>query len=103
MTVAPITVTAFRPGTLTFTYQPPASGMASPGEVTLMVLPGWTPPSTVPGTVGYTTATPGALSISGRQITVTGLALNPEQTLAITYRPTAAPGTAGPSGFDASE
>jgi hypothetical protein len=68
-----------------------------------MVLPGWTPPSTVPGTVGYTTATPGALSIYGRQITVTGLALNPGQTLAITYRPTAAPGTVGASGFDASE
>jgi hypothetical protein len=69
----------------------------------LRVPPGWTPPSTAPGTAGYTTSTPGALSISGRQITVTGLALSPGQVLAITYRPAVAPRTAGPSVFDASE
>ena len=103
MTVAPTTVAASRPGTLTFTYQPPASGLASPGEVTLMVPPGWTPPSTAPGEAGYTTSRPGALSISGRQITVTGLALGPGQALAITYRATAAPRAAGPSVFAASE
>ena len=103
MTVAPTTVTASRPGTLTFTYQPPASGLASPGEITLMVPPGWTLPSTAPGKAGYTTSTPGALSVSGRQITVTGLALGPGQVLAITYRPTAAPRAAGPFVFDASE
>jgi hypothetical protein len=79
MTVAPTTVTASRPGTLTFTYQPPASGLASPGEVTLMVPPGWTPPSTAPGKAGYATSRPGALSVSGMQITVTGLALGPGQ------------------------
>lgn len=103
MTVAPMTVPDSRPGTLTFTYQPPASGIASPGEVTLMVPAGWTPPSTAPGQAGYTTATPGVLSISGRQITVAGLALGPGQTLAITYRPAAAPHAAGPSVFHASE
>ncbi len=91
MTVAPTTVTASRPGTLTFTYQPPASGLASPGEVTLMVPPGWTPPSTAPGKAGYATSTPGALSVSGRRITITSLALGPGQALAITYRPAAAP------------
>jgi hypothetical protein len=103
MTVAPTTVPDSHPGTLTFTYQPPASGMASPGEVTLMVPAGWTPPATSPGQAGYTTAAPGVLSISGRQITVTGLALGPGQALAITYRPAAAPPAAGPSVFDASE
>ncbi len=103
MTVAPTTVTASRPGTLTFTYQPPASGLASPGEVTLQVPPGWTLPSTAPGKAGYTTSTPGALSVSGKQITVTGLTLGPGQVLAITYRPTAAPRAAGSSVFDASE
>jgi hypothetical protein len=103
MTVAPTTVTASRPGTLTFTYQPPASGLASPGEVTLMVPPGWTPPTVAPGKAGYTTSRPGALSVSGRQITVTRLALGPGQALAITYRPTAAPRGAGPSVFTASE
>jgi hypothetical protein len=103
MTVAPTTVTASRPGTLTFTYQPPASGLASPGEVMLLVPPGWTPPSTAPGQAGYTTSSPGALSVSGRQIVVTGIALGPGQALAITYRPTAAPRAAGPSVFAASE
>jgi hypothetical protein len=103
MTVAPTTVTASRPGTLTFTYQPPATGLASPGEVMLLVPPGWTPPSTAPGQAGYTTSSPGALSVSGRQIVVSGLALGPGQALAITYRPTAAPRAAGPSVFAASE
>jgi hypothetical protein len=103
MTVAPTTVAASRPGPLTFTYQPPASGLASPDEVTLTVPPGWTPPSTAPGQAGYTTSRPGALTISGPQITVTGLALGPGQALAITYRPTAAPRAAGPSVFAASE
>jgi hypothetical protein len=103
MTVAPTTVTASRPGTLTFTYQPSASGLASPVEVTLLVPPGWTPPSTAPGQPGYTTCTPGALSVSGRQITVTGIALGPGQALAITYRPRAAPQAADPAVFDASE
>jgi len=103
MTVAPTTVTASRPGTLTFTYQPPASGLASPGEVTLMVPAGWTPPATAPGQAGYATSRPGALSVSGMQITITSLALGPGQALAITYRPTAAPRAAGPSVFAASE
>src|SRR5260370_11943078 len=103
MSVPPTTGTASRPGTLTFTYHPHASGLASPGEVTLMVPPGWTPPSTAPGKAGYTTSTPGVLSVSDRQITVTGLALGPGQALAITYRPIAAPRAAGPSVFAASE
>jgi hypothetical protein len=103
MTVAPTTVAASRPGPLTFNYQPPASGLASPGEVTLTVPPGWTPPSTASGKAGYTTSRPGALSISGRQITVTGLALGTGQALAITYRPTMAPRAAGPFVFAASE
>jgi len=103
MTVAPTTVAASRPGTLTFTYQPPTSGLAPLAEVTLMVPPGWTPPSTAPGQAGYTTSRPGALSVSGREITVTGLALGPGQALAIIYRPTAAPRAAGPSVFAASE
>ena len=68
-----------------------------------MVPAGWTPPSTAPGQTGYTTSTPGALSVSGRQITVTGLTLAPGQTIAITYRPAAAPRASGRSVFDASE
>jgi hypothetical protein len=103
MTVSPITVTASRPGRLTFTYRAPARGLAPSGEVTLLVPPGWTPPSPTPGKAGYTTSRPGAVSVSGRRITVTGAALGPGQSLVITYRPTAAPQAAGTSFFAASE
>jgi hypothetical protein len=103
MTVSPSAVTASRPGRLTFTYRAPARGLAPSGEVTLLVPPGWTPPSPTPGRAGYTTSRPGAVSVSGRRITVTGAALGPGQSLVITYRPTAAPRAAGTSVFAASE
>ena len=103
MTVSPVTVTASRPGTLTFTYRAPAHGLAPSGEVTLLVPRGWTPPSPAPGTAGYTTSSPGAVSVSGRRITVTGATLARGQSLVITYRPTAAPQAAGTSVFAASE
>ena len=103
MTVSPATVTASRPGTLTFTYRAPADGLAPSGEVTLLVPPGWTPPSRAPGKAGYTTAKPGAASVSGRLITITGATLRPGQPLVITYRPAATPQAAGTSVFAASE
>jgi len=103
MTVSPGTVMASHPGTLTFTYRAPAHGLARSGEVTLLVPPGWTPPSATPGKAGYTTSRPGAVTVSGRRITVTGAKLAPGQPLVITYRPTAAPPAAGTSVFAASE
>jgi len=103
MTVSPGTVMAPHPGTLTFTYRAPAHGLARSGEVTLLVPPGWTPPSVTPGTAGYTTSRPGAVAASGRRITVTGAKLGPGQPLVITYRPTAAPAAAGTSVFAASD
>jgi hypothetical protein len=103
MTVSPGTVMAVHPGTLTFTYRAPAHGLARSGEVTLLVPPGWTPPSVTPGNAGYTTSRPGAVAVSGRRITVTGARLAPGQPLEITYRPTAAPPAAGTSVFAASD
>jgi hypothetical protein len=103
MTVSPGTVVASHPGTLTFTYRAPARGLARSGEITLLVPPGWTPPSVTPGQAGYATSRPGAASVSGRRITVTGAKLGPGQPLVVTYRPTAAPQAAGTSVFAASE
>jgi len=103
MTVSPGTVMAAHPGTLTFTYRAPAHGLARSGEVTLLVPPGWTPPSVTPGNAGHTTSRPGAVAVSGRRITVTGAKLAPGQPLVITYRPTATPPAAGTSVFAASD
>ena len=95
MTVSPDRVTASRPGTLTFTYRAGARGLRASGVITLVVARGWTRPSRTPGTAGYITARPGALSVSGRRITVTGATLGPAKALTITYRAARAPGTAG--------
>jgi hypothetical protein len=103
MTVSPASITAGHPSTLTFTYQPPGSGLPAAGEVMLTVPPGWTAPSAVPGTPGYTSAVPGAVRVSGRQILVTGAALAAGQPLTISYHPAAAPQAAGSSVFGASQ
>jgi hypothetical protein len=95
MTVSPNQVTASRPGALTFTYTAGAGGLRASGVITLVVARGWTPPSRTPGTAGYTTARPGVLSVSGRRIRVTGVALGPAKAVTITYRMARAPGTAG--------
>jgi predicted DNA-binding WGR domain protein len=103
MSVSPGTVAASRPGALTFTYAAGANGLAPSGKVTLTVPPGWTRPSQAPGSAGYTTSRPGAPSIHGRRITVTGVTLDPGQALIITYRAAAAPGAAGTFVFPAFE
>ena len=103
MTVSPSSVTAGHPSTLTFTYQPPGTGLPATGEVLLTVPPGWTAPSAVPGTPGYTSAAPGAARVSGRQVVVTGVALAAGQPLTISYHPAAAPRSAGSSVFGASQ
>jgi len=103
MTVAPGTVTAGHPSPLTFTYRAPAGGLSAAGAVTLTVPHGWSPPSTAPGSPGYTSAAPGAARVSGRRIEVTGVQLAPGQPLTISYHPTVLPGDAGSSTFDSSE
>jgi len=103
MTVSPGSIAAGHPSTLTFTYQPPGTGLPAAGEVLLTVPAGWTAPSEVPGTPGYTSAAPGAARVSGRQILVTGAALAAGQPLTISYHPAAAPRAAGSSVFGASQ
>ena len=68
---------------VTLTYTPATGGMLS-GSVTVVVPSGWTPPSTSAGP-GFSTASVGALSVSGQTITVTGVTRTAAQTLVITY------------------
>ena len=78
------------------TFTTPAGGMSN-GTLTLDVPAGWTPPSTTSGTAGFTSATPGVVSVAGQRITVTGLTRAALQTVVITYGST----TGGGSGSTA--
>jgi hypothetical protein len=103
MTVSPGSITAGHPSTLTFSYQPPSTGLPATGEVVLTVPPGWTAPSAAPASPGYTSAAPGAAQVSGRQIVVTGAALAAGQPLTISYHPAAVPRAVGNSVFGVAE
>jgi len=103
MTVSPGSIVAGHPSVLTFAFQPPSTGLPAAGEVILTVPAGWTAPSVVPGTSGYTSASPGATTVSGRQIVVTGAALAAGQPLIISYHPATAPRAAGNSVFGVAE
>jgi hypothetical protein len=104
MTVSPLTVTASRRSTLTFTYTAPPGGLQPSGWVTLTVPPGWTAPRAKPPNVsGYTSSTAGTVSVSGRRIKVTGARLAAHRTLKITYRDGSAPRSTGETEFKAFE
>jgi hypothetical protein len=103
MVVAPARVMASHRATLTFTYTAPEDGLPAPGEVTVQVPAGWTPPSPERGQAGYTSASAGVLSVSHGLITVTGADLGGGQMLTITYADATAPGVADVSTFTASE
>ena len=92
MTVQPRTVTASRYSTLTFTYTAGPAGLALSGAVAVQVPAGWTAPSAVPGTPGYTSSSAGQLALTAGRIVVTGAALRSGQTLTLSYR-----GQPGPS------
>ena len=103
MTVAPAQVTAARQSTLRFTYTAPETGLSPSGEVTVHVPAGWAAPSRTPGRAGYASSSGGNLSVSGRAIAVTGVALRGGQQLTITYAAGPAPGAAGVSTFVTSQ
>ena len=94
MTVAPRAVTASRYSTLTFTYTAGQGGLAPSGAVAVQVPAGWTAPSAVPGTPGYTRSSAGRLALTAGRISVTGAALQRGQTLTIRYRGRPGPGPA---------
>ncbi len=70
--------------TIAFTYKLP-SGTISGGALTLSVPAGWSPPSIAPKAPGYSTATTGRVSVSGRTITVSGLNLTAGRTVTIVF------------------
>ena len=69
------------------------AALAAPAVAAPAVAAGWTAPSpaAVPGQAGYTSASRGRLTLAGRQITVTGVALRPGRQLVITYAAGSAP------------
>ncbi len=103
MTVTPAQVTAARQSTLRFTYTAPKTGLSPSGEVTVHVPAGWAAPSRTPGQAGYASSSGGNLSVSGRVIAVTGVALRSGQQLTITYAAGPAPSAAGVSTFVTSQ
>ena len=84
--------------TLTFTYTAAVGGIGD-GVVTLTVPNGWSAPSTMSTSPGYTTAGDGSVSVSAQTITVSGLTLAAGDTATITYGSTAAggPGAGAPT------
>ena len=103
ISVSPEQAVAGRAKTLTFTYTAPDRGLAASGSVTVLVPAGWTVPSRTPGQAGYASSGSGVLSVSGRLITVTGVALAAGQRLTITYAAGITPGRPGTFTFVASE
>jgi hypothetical protein len=98
MTVSPGSVPASRASTLTFTFTASHAGLARSGVVALTVPRGWTLPTLRPGTPGYTNASAGTVSVSGRRIRVTRARLAPGHTLTIVYHDATAP--AHPSSWE---
>ena len=70
--------------TIVFTYTA-ATGGSSNGSVTVDVPAGWSAPSTAAAANGYTRASTGSVSVSGRTITVSGLTLSGGSKATITY------------------
>src|SRR5438045_1414723 len=85
MSVVPTSVQAACTGiTLTFTYTA-ATGGTSGGVVDVVVPAGWPAPSTTAAHPGYTTASAGALSVSGQTVKFTGVTLIGGATLTVIY------------------
>ncbi|MGE5690197.1 MAG: OmpL47-type beta-barrel domain-containing protein [Pseudomonadota bacterium] len=91
-TASPTIVPPASPGnTVTVTYTAASGGMSN-GAVTVDVPTGWSAPSTTNGNAGYTTASTGAVSVSGQKITVSGVTLAGGATLTVTYGTGTGPG-----------
>src|SRR6266851_5749981 len=108
MSVAPTSVPRGSSTTEAFTYTAAAGGLSG-GKVTITVPSGWSAPSATSGTAGFTTASTGAVSVSGQTATVSNLTLASGATLTVTYGagggPSAAltPNTTGTNTFSAKE
>ncbi len=99
LTLTPSKVSASsKHNTLTFAYQAARGGIWH-AELTITVPPGWSAPSTTPGTPGYVSSSEGKIQVSGRAIAVSIPILASLHTLSITYgsRAHRGPGAKAPS------
>jgi hypothetical protein len=94
-TVNPVGVVPASATSLTFTYTA-APGGTYGGQVNIVAPTGWTAPSTNSATAGYTTASTGAVSVSGQTITVSGLNLASGQAVTVVYGSGGGNSVAGP-------
>jgi hypothetical protein len=82
---SPNSVSASSTGTtITFTYTADPGGMRN-GSLILAVPTGWSPPSSLVGADGYSTASAGSLSVLNRTITVSGITMSGGDAMTITY------------------
>jgi hypothetical protein len=97
MTTPTLTVPHGSPGNrITFTYTAAAGGTSN-GIVGLKIPAGWSLPTTNSSLPGYTTASTGAVTISGQTILATGVTLGSGGTMTITYGAVPGPGAIAPS------
>ena len=84
--------------TQTIRWSAPAGGTSN-GTLQVDIPAGWSAPTTVVGTAGYTTSNLGTVAVSGQRITVTGITRIAGQTVIITYGSTAGggPGPTAPA------
>ncbi|HEY3923944.1 MAG TPA: cell wall-binding repeat-containing protein [Acidothermaceae bacterium] len=78
--------------TLHFTYTAAAGHNLTAGQIDIAVPAGWSTPSTASNSAGYTTASPGTVSISSNTIQVSGLTIASGSTVTITYGDTSGTG-----------
>ena len=84
MSASPSEVEGKTATTLNFIYKGPPTAITD-AEVGITMPPGWTAPSTNEGHAGFTTASTGTVSASGRTIYVSRLDLGPSETMTVTY------------------
>ena len=93
VSVLPASVLPSTATQVSFAYTVGTGGMSS-GLVSVIVPSGWSPPTPSPGNPGYTTASAGTLSVTGRVITVSGLTAKAGTRLGIFYGTGLAPNAA---------
>ena len=84
--------------TQTIRWSAPAGGTSN-GTLQVDIPAGWSAPTIVAGTAGYTTSNLGTVAVSGQRITVTGITRLAGQTVIITYGSTTGggPGATAPA------
>jgi len=88
-----------RGATVVFVFVADKGGLLD-GELQLVVPQGWSNPSTDAASAGYVTASPGAVRVRGRTISISGLSLRTGEIVTVVYgsRAHGGPGANAPTG-----